>query len=94
MSQLFDLDDVEKHVGTTKALVAVEPDICPACGDPLKTTTSHQAALLRHGGYGATTRIITLHCTGKECRWHTQSEQTEVNPRLRQDDPSVCEGAE
>lgn len=52
MSQLFDLEDAEKRVGTTKALVAIDRDTCPACGEPLKTVTSHQAALLRHGGYG------------------------------------------
>lgn len=81
MTRLFDVDDVERRVGTTKALEAIDPNACPACGWPLKSVESRQPALLRHGGYGATMRVTTLHCSSDECHWHRQSEQTEVNPK-------------
>lgn len=78
---LFDVGPAERRTKRTKALVALDPGLCPTCGAGVSPITTHQAALLRHGGYGATERTTTLHCSDPGCRWTMQSERTEVNPR-------------
>lgn len=79
--RLFDVATKERRTGTTTALVALDPTICPACGNDLSTTTLAQGALVRHGGYGATTEIVTAHCERRSCHWSMQRRSTEVSPR-------------
>lgn len=78
---LFEPGPTDLRTKRTKALVALDPDLCPTCGSAVRPITTHQAALLRHGGYGATERTTTLHCTGPQCHWTMESERSEVNPR-------------
>lgn len=64
----------------SRALVALDPDRCPACGAGVVHETSHQPALLRHGGYGATTAHTLRVCTNDECRWTCAVQSQEVRP--------------
>ena len=44
-------------------LATLDPGGCPSCGEPLDQEQVDQPALVRHGGYGATRRTITRHCS-------------------------------
>jgi hypothetical protein len=81
--QLFDTDAKERRKGTTKALVPVSARKCPMCGTATTSQSTHQPALLRHGGYGATMRTTTVNCTNDDCRWWLEAERTEVKPDKR-----------
>lgn len=83
MTRLFDVAPKAKRVGTTTALVALDPDVCPSCGGAVICTTLAQGALVRHGGYGATTEVVTAHCDSRRCRWSMQRRRGEVSPRIR-----------
>lgn len=63
--------------GTTKDLVPANLFACPDCGDTLTTQTIAEAALIRHGGYGATRSTRRLFCL---CGWALTIEVTEVRP--------------
>ena len=53
-------------------------DGCPACGGPLVEDRSHQGALVRDGGYGATERTVAVSCA--RCSWSMTREVSEVRP--------------
>ncbi len=65
-------------------LAVVPTDRCPACGDPTEQTVHHQDPLVRHGGYGATTRTRHRSCPG--CGWTAQPDTAEERPP-RQETP-------
>lgn len=75
---LFDRGKARLRHGTTKALVHVPLDACPTCGGELEREVIGQAALIRHGGHGATLVSERLHCT---CGWTLLHRQSELNPR-------------
>jgi hypothetical protein len=60
------------------ALVPVDPTTCPDCGGQLRTIEAAQAALVRHGGYGATLRQTIRYCLG--CLYSIHIETTEIRP--------------
>jgi hypothetical protein len=64
---------------TSKALVPVTLDRCPACGTALDSRQFGQLSLFFHGGYGATRTTTTLSCVG--CSWSLVVDVTETNPR-------------
>jgi hypothetical protein len=64
---------------TSTALVPVSSESCPDCGAPTFRITEDQRALFFHGGYGGTTRTVTVWCW--LCRWGRVAEQTTENPR-------------
>lgn len=80
-TRLFDIEVKARRKGTTTALVALDPKLCPTCGDDVMHVTTCQPALLRHGGYGATLEVVTAHCWNDACRWMMQLRQTEISPR-------------
>lgn len=77
---LFEVEKVARRVGTTTALVPVTLDRCPSCGSAVVERTVHVDALLRSGGYGATTKTATINCTGRSCRWTIEAERSEERP--------------
>lgn len=76
-AQLFDTPKKEHWTGS-RALVVLDTLCCPLCGKALEEVESHQDALLRHGGYGATTRTVHRFCL--PCRWGYDAERQEVRP--------------
>lgn len=60
------------------ALVPLPDTTCPTCLTTLVVLTVRQAALLRHGGYGATTRTVTRRCP--TCLWDLEAEREEERP--------------
>lgn len=48
-------------------LVPLDPARCPDCGDHLRTGSWEQPAIVRHGGYGGTTRTLVRWCGN--CTW-------------------------
>lgn len=78
--RLFDVASKRRWKGS-RALVPVSLDACPACGGVLRRQAVETAPLLRHGGYGAASRIIEFFCTaGGSCRWSLVREVSEVRP--------------
>lgn len=63
-----------------RALVPLDPDLCPACGQPTDTETTVEMALVRHGGYGADRSTTRRHCP---CGWSLLAVTVETNPRAR-----------
>lgn len=59
-------------------LVALDPDLCPACGEAVVPLTWSQPALFFHGGYGATETVNVRLCG---CGWHLVAAVTSDNPR-------------
>lgn len=51
---------------------------CPTCGAGLVTWSSAQPALVRHGGYGSTTRTIWRTCIA--CRSTRETAQLQERP--------------
>jgi len=79
---LFDVEPVERWQGR-RELVAISLHACPSCGCPIGTQTVETPALLRHGGYGATRRVVMLYCWfygPARCNWRMVKEITEVRP--------------
>jgi hypothetical protein len=79
-TRLFDHERTKRRRGQTKALVAIDPGVCPACSTELVETALHEPALIRHGGYGATRRTVDVYCPRDDCRWSMQREVSEVRP--------------
>lgn len=77
--------DVAREIGPrwegSVALVPVDCGECPRCMNRTRRLTVHQAALLRHGGYGATERTTYLLCD--VCDWSRVADVTEVRPDRR-----------
>jgi len=76
---MFDVDKVPRRVGTSTALVAIDPDCCPACGGETCSQTAEQGTLLRHGGYGAVRETSRRWCPS--CGWSIVSAVALTNPR-------------
>lgn len=76
---LFEAPARERQARTGKALVPLSNAGCPDCGSLTTRVVEDQRALFLHGGYGGTTRTVTVWCTG--CRWGRVAEQTTENPR-------------
>lgn len=74
---LFDAERKKRWTGS-RALVLLDTSTCPLCDAELEEVESHQPALLRHAGYGATVR--TLHRFCLPCRWGYEAERQEVRP--------------
>lgn len=75
----FDRDSLrrERYTGT-REVVPVPDDACPECGGTdLHRFEQIEAPLLRHGGYGAARRTVTVSC---RCGWLIESERSEVHP--------------
>jgi len=64
-------------------LALIPGDQCPACGHTTDRETTHQDALLTHGGYGATRTTTWRRCP---CGWALQVDVTETRPP-RKDQP-------
>lgn len=82
---LFDPPPKKKRWTGSRALVPVEPGVCPVCGTELVTERLHEPALIRHGGYGATRRTERAYCPHKHpdgtlCGWVLLREVTEERP--------------
>lgn len=75
--QLFETVRKARWEGS-RALVLLDTAVCPLCGAALTEVESFQDALLRHGGYGATTRTVHRFCV--PCRWGYDAERQEVRP--------------
>lgn len=65
----------------SRALVHVPLHACPSCGSAYRAEEVAQPALVRHGGYGGTTRTTTLRCP---CGWSLVSQVHEVRPDRRE----------
>lgn len=88
---LFDLAPRERRI-TSKELVPVSTARCPNCGSSLRRVTMEEPNMFRHGGYGATRRTITDHCSGDDpdyfltgggvegCHWKLIRSVQEVRP--------------
>lgn len=76
-ARLFDAGEARPKHGRTRALVALDLSTCPLCGGALEAETIEIDALLRHGGYGATTSSTRLHCS---CGWTLLKEVSETRP--------------
>lgn len=77
----IDVPTKPKWTGST-ALVHVPVDRCPTCDGELRQPEGfEQPALIRHGGFGATTRTVRVSCAG--CGWSLVRERSEINPRVR-----------
>ena len=61
----------------SKALVPLPRDACPSCGGELQVLVVGQAALFRHGGYGATLASTVRWC---HCGWRLEAQRQEVRP--------------
>lgn len=59
-------------------LATREPWQCPDCDTELTLQIVDQPAIVRHGGYGATRRTITRHCT--TCGYTLNHIITETTP--------------
>ncbi len=64
----------------SRALVVIPPDQCPACGSGVTHENTHQPALLRHGGYGASLKRTLRVCTNDACRWTCEIQSQETRP--------------
>ncbi|HEX6869435.1 MAG TPA: hypothetical protein VF119_11550 [Candidatus Limnocylindrales bacterium] len=60
-------------------LVLLDTGVCPSCRARTDDEVIDHPALLRHGGYGATTRQVYRHCG--HCGWACLVERSEVSPR-------------
>lgn len=80
-ARLFDVEAKARRERGSTDLVALDPAVCPDCGAATVPMTVHEPALLRHGGYGATRRTITMRCVGVRCSWSMETDVTEVNPK-------------
>lgn len=66
---LFEVEP-ERRKGTTRALVFVGTDVCPACSGPIWRNEREEMPLLRHGGYGASRTTVRLFCLAfRDCGW-------------------------
>lgn len=84
MDRLLDVEPLIKRKGTTKALVLVGTDTCPACGNEVLSENREEIPLLRHGGYGASRTTTRLHCTDRtNCGWALDSFVGEHRPPSR-----------
>ena len=83
--RLFEVDSGTRRTGFSKELVPVATESCPDCDSPMESTTIHEPALLRHGGYGATARTTVVRCSNRGCRWWMETERTEVRPTSEAD---------
>lgn len=70
------LDTPAKPQGRT--LVPLDRTRCPDCGEQLRTTTTDQLPLLRHGGYGEAQRTVRRFC--HKCGWMLIAEKGAVRP--------------
>lgn len=75
---LFDTGERKPKWAGSTALVPIEPGTCPIDGATLVERQMHQAALFRHGGYGATTATTIGECP--ECGWTLKRQSHEVKP--------------
>lgn len=67
--------------GPPGPLVVLDPTVCPACTSPVRDVTWDQPALLRHGGYGATRRVVQRTCD--RCGWTLRIRIDEIRPDRR-----------
>lgn len=87
--QPLDIEAEAKRRGMTKALVLIDRRFCPSCGTATKEVWVKEPALFYFGGYGATRRSLSVHCTGPRCQWSMPVEITEENPRKLGGDEDV-----
>ncbi len=83
--QLLDLAPVARRKGATKALVVVDRSVCPLCGASTVSASMWEPALFYFGGFGATRRSTSVHCSrlfDRHCAWTLITEITEVSPRV------------
>ena len=57
--------------------MALDPEVCPDCGGPVRIADFDQPAMFFHGGYGATERTVYAFCP---CGWSLTREVSEVRP--------------
>ena len=74
---LFEVDKAERWTGS-RALVPLSRDVCPECAADMHTFTVAQPALVRHGGYGATSVTKSVSCP--DCGWHLTNAVSEERP--------------
>lgn len=79
MSRLFTTETRKRWRGS-RALAVLDPERCPACNGRVAHEATHQPALLRHGGYGATERRTLRVCINEACRWTCEIEVQELKP--------------
>ena len=60
--------------------VAMPSDVCPRCDLALVEAGMDAPALIRYGGYGATTANRVRLCPDRECGYVGGSDSTEVRP--------------
>jgi hypothetical protein len=77
MGSLFERQRRKRWTGS-RALVPLDPERCPACGQVTETEEVVEMALLVHGGYGANRSSKRRHC---RCGWSLLAEVVETNPR-------------
>jgi len=79
LDQFTDHERLARRRHRGGALVAIDPDLCPACGDATERDVIYEPALFFHGGYGATRSTTTRRC--HPCGWSLIVDVTEANPR-------------
>lgn len=85
MSRLFDAPKRRRWTGS-KELVPVDRTTCPACGSELHEERVAQPALIRHGGFGATSETTRVSCSS--CGWHLTTAVDDLNPRHEKAEPA------